>query len=431
MRRLLLVAVLAALLVAPVAHAWTWPVGGPVLQPFSFDPAHPYAAGEHRGVDISAGTGEAVLAPAAGTVTFSGTVPGSGRVVTITTADGLAVTLTHLGSIEVAAGATVEEGRPVGAIGPSGDPEVAGPYVHLGVRIAAEAQGYRDPLSYLPVRGATPAPPVAAPVAPPAPAPAPAAAPAAPSAPLGPAPAPPPSVSAAPPSPAAAAPEAPAPSDATVADPQTSTTAGGLSVRSSAAVRAPSAPRHETRVVRPRPLVVAQRSPVPPAVRPAAAHASARPVGSTARVTVRSQPRADAVVTPDPVARAADVRRGVGTTHRAAVPRTRPAARTWPVRSGLVLLAVLALGACALAGAPKLARIIGRHGDGREEDPRGAGVALCVGLPASGSCGGLRAVRRVRPLPPAQGQRRAGSERHRRARDAGDGGRRRGREVLP
>jgi hypothetical protein len=41
MRRVLLVAALAALLVAPVARAWTWPVGGPVLQPFSFDPAHP------------------------------------------------------------------------------------------------------------------------------------------------------------------------------------------------------------------------------------------------------------------------------------------------------------------------------------------------------------------------------------------------------
>ena len=58
MRRVLLVAVLAALLVAPVARAWTWPVGGPVLQPFSFDPAHPYAAGEHRGIDIGAAAGE-------------------------------------------------------------------------------------------------------------------------------------------------------------------------------------------------------------------------------------------------------------------------------------------------------------------------------------------------------------------------------------
>ncbi|HEU5371181.1 MAG TPA: M23 family metallopeptidase, partial [Gaiellaceae bacterium] len=99
MRRVFLVAVLAALLAAPMARAWTWPASGPVLQPFVFDPAHPYATGEHRGIDIGASAGEPVLAPAAGTVTFSGTVPGSGRALTITTADGLAVTLTHLGSI--------------------------------------------------------------------------------------------------------------------------------------------------------------------------------------------------------------------------------------------------------------------------------------------------------------------------------------------
>ena len=120
MRRVLLVAVVTALLVAPVARAWTWPVGGPVLQPFSFDPAHPYAAGEHRGIDIGAEAGDPVRAPIAGAVTFAGGVPSSGRVVTITTADGLAVTLTHLGSITVASSTMVAEGDVVGTIGPSG-----------------------------------------------------------------------------------------------------------------------------------------------------------------------------------------------------------------------------------------------------------------------------------------------------------------------
>ena len=37
-------AFVAALVCAPVAGAWTWPADGPVLQPFVFDPAHPYAA---------------------------------------------------------------------------------------------------------------------------------------------------------------------------------------------------------------------------------------------------------------------------------------------------------------------------------------------------------------------------------------------------
>ena len=83
---------------------------GPVLQPFSYDEAHPYAAGQHRGVDIGAdAAGEPVVAPAAGTVSFAGTVPTNGKSVTIETADGYSVTLTHLGSIAVAKGATVAE----------------------------------------------------------------------------------------------------------------------------------------------------------------------------------------------------------------------------------------------------------------------------------------------------------------------------------
>lgn len=124
---------------------------GPVLQPFAYDEAHPYAAGQHRGVDIGAdATGEAVGAPAAGTVSFAGTVPTSGKSVTIETADGHSVTLTHLGSIAVAKGATVVEQDVVGTVGPSGTPEVDGPYVHLGIRLTADPNGYVDPLGLLP-----------------------------------------------------------------------------------------------------------------------------------------------------------------------------------------------------------------------------------------------------------------------------------------
>ena len=68
MRHMLLVAAVAALLVAPLARAWTWPSDGAVLQAFSFDPAHPYAAGQHRGIDIAGSAGAAVVAPAGGTV---------------------------------------------------------------------------------------------------------------------------------------------------------------------------------------------------------------------------------------------------------------------------------------------------------------------------------------------------------------------------
>ena len=79
MRPLALAAVLAALVFTPTAAAWTWPVDGPVLQPFLFDPAHPYAGGQHRGIDIGGDPGAAVRAPVTGVVTFAGTVPASGH----------------------------------------------------------------------------------------------------------------------------------------------------------------------------------------------------------------------------------------------------------------------------------------------------------------------------------------------------------------
>ena len=126
---------------------------GPVLLPFSFDPAHPYCGGpasRHRRRRRS--RDETVLAPAAGVVTFAGTVPGSGKSVTILTSDGWSVTLTQLGSIAVAKGATVAEGDGVGTIGPSGDAEVSGPYVQLGIRHADQDQGYVDPQTLLPPR---------------------------------------------------------------------------------------------------------------------------------------------------------------------------------------------------------------------------------------------------------------------------------------
>ena len=140
------------------ALAWTWPADGPVLRPFVLGD-DPYAAGQHRGVDIGAPSGSPVRAAAAGVVSFAGTVPGGGRTVTVQTADGYSVTLVHLGTFAVARGATVGEGDVVGTVGPSGDVELTEPYVHLGVRRTAEANGYVDPLGLLPPRAAPEQPP--------------------------------------------------------------------------------------------------------------------------------------------------------------------------------------------------------------------------------------------------------------------------------
>jgi len=162
----------AALVLSGSAMAWSWPADGDVLRPFVLG-SDAYAAGQHRGVDVAGSEGSAVRAPAAGTVTFAGSLPTYGRGVTIATADGYAVTLVHLGSIGVAKGDAVAEEASIGTMGWSGEAEHPVPSVHLGIRVAAQAEGYVDPLGLLPPRS------IPAPAPPPAQSPAPVAAPSA------------------------------------------------------------------------------------------------------------------------------------------------------------------------------------------------------------------------------------------------------------
>ena len=66
-RVVILLPVLLALQVGvQPALAWTWPVDGPVLRPFTIA-NDPYGAGQHRGHDAGAQAGAPVRAPAAGT----------------------------------------------------------------------------------------------------------------------------------------------------------------------------------------------------------------------------------------------------------------------------------------------------------------------------------------------------------------------------
>ena len=164
----LLLPVLVALQVGvQPALAWAWPVDGPVLRPFVLGD-DPYAGGQHRGIDIGAPAGTPVRAPAAGTISFAGTVPTGGKTITIRTADGYAVTLQRLGSTSVSRGLAVGEGNVVGSIGDASEP-----YVYLGVRKADEPNGYVDPLGLLPPLAPAPAPEEQTPDEPdPAPAPA-------------------------------------------------------------------------------------------------------------------------------------------------------------------------------------------------------------------------------------------------------------------
>lgn len=129
---------IALLLLA--AGAWLWPVPpGAVERPFD-PPAHAYGAG-HRGVDLAASPGDAVLAPADGVVRFAGMVAGR-PVVSIDHGDGLVSSFEPV-EPAVAEGEAVARGDRIGTLlSGHGD----GSALHLGARLGG---AYVDPLPLL------------------------------------------------------------------------------------------------------------------------------------------------------------------------------------------------------------------------------------------------------------------------------------------
>ena len=166
-----LATLLAAMLFAPsnalASGDWSWPVEGAVVTQYR-NGSDPYAAGQHRGVDIAAPVGTSVGAATAGTITFAGVVGSSGLTVAERTADGRYVlSYLRLSAVAVRRGDTVSTGDPLGSVGTSGTRSAEQPHLHFGVRDAADRNAYFDPLRFL-------APPPSAPQSPrPVPAPVP------------------------------------------------------------------------------------------------------------------------------------------------------------------------------------------------------------------------------------------------------------------
>jgi hypothetical protein len=150
---------------------WTWPVRGPVITPYR-NGDDPYAAGQHRGVDIGAPVGTRVVAASAGTVTFAGVAGSSGLVVAERTSDGrLDLSYLHLSAVSVRRGDALAAGSVLGAVGTSGSRSATEPHLHFGVRDAGSHTAYRDPLDFFPPPPAGDAPdpsPTPVPVAAPA-----------------------------------------------------------------------------------------------------------------------------------------------------------------------------------------------------------------------------------------------------------------------
>jgi murein DD-endopeptidase MepM/ murein hydrolase activator NlpD len=142
----IVLSLLVLLVVAAPAHAGSWrrPVDGALLEAFHVG-RNPYAAGQHRGVDLAAPLGSAVRSACSGQVSFTGRLPGGG--LTVSTRCGpLIATYQHLATATVTRGQAVASGTRLGTVGRSGRPRGPAPHVHLGVREAASGR-YLDPLS--------------------------------------------------------------------------------------------------------------------------------------------------------------------------------------------------------------------------------------------------------------------------------------------
>ena len=118
---------------------WSWPVAPPrsIQRPFEA-PATPYSSG-HRGIDIAVAQGTPVVAPANGTIYFSGRVVDRG-VVTIEHEGGYLSSFEPVVS-ELEAGQRVTVGQVIGAVDTGG--HCGDACLHFGVRLGGE---YLSPL---------------------------------------------------------------------------------------------------------------------------------------------------------------------------------------------------------------------------------------------------------------------------------------------
>jgi len=150
---------------AGTAAGWPLPTAAPVVLGFGEGYATPDGAvATHRGVDLAAPEGSAVLAVLEGTVTFAGRIPaGEGATTLAVTVESGDVRLSYspLASVSVEVGTAVAPGRPLGSLAGSGDRSHAEPHLHLSAR---RGSLYVDPTAFLLAPAVAPEPaPVPAP----------------------------------------------------------------------------------------------------------------------------------------------------------------------------------------------------------------------------------------------------------------------------
>jgi len=131
--------------VFPAGGRLAWPVRGAITSSFGTR-VHPVFKTKilHTGIDIKAGDGTPVKAPAAGEVLFAGWLRGYGQIVILDHGSDLTTVYAHLSRIRVDEGKAVRNGEIIGNVGSTG--LTSGPHLHFEVRINGDA---KDPLKYL------------------------------------------------------------------------------------------------------------------------------------------------------------------------------------------------------------------------------------------------------------------------------------------
>ncbi len=100
---------------------------------------------KHKGIDIAARQGTAIIASQKGTVVYAGVLSGYGKVIIIDHNNGYSTVYAHNSRNSVKVDEQVNQGQVIGRVGSTG--RSTGPHLHFEIR-----KGYQtvNPLSYLP-----------------------------------------------------------------------------------------------------------------------------------------------------------------------------------------------------------------------------------------------------------------------------------------
>lgn len=98
----------------------------------------------HKGIDIGASSGSAILASAGGRVTTATYSSSAGNYVVISHGNGISTVYMHASALYVSEGDVVTQGQTIAAVGSTG--YSTGPHLHFGVIVGGS---YVDPLNYV------------------------------------------------------------------------------------------------------------------------------------------------------------------------------------------------------------------------------------------------------------------------------------------